>query len=196
MLRHSAIASIALLLAACANIEHKTPEARQQIKRDLKLTEITDTAVTSFCWLRIEGATYCKYTPGFSVLTPESLILVEYENGTYVQKDILKAEDVKCISDVDGQNFRVFKENVAVSIIPYTEVHRSLPVNNPEYRAKAIKVLLGNGQPYLTGEAATSEKETGRKEYAVHSVYVPAGPVPFVVGTAVSVLFSPCPARG
>ena len=80
MLRYPAIASIALFLTACANIEHRTPEARQQIKHDLKLTEVTDTALTSFCWLQIGGPAFCKNTPGISVLTPDSLLLVSYEN--------------------------------------------------------------------------------------------------------------------
>lgn len=194
MLRYASIASIALLLTSCANVEHKTPEARQQIKQDLKLTEILDTALTSFCWLQIGGRGNCKYTPGISVLTPDSLLLVNYEKNTYVQKDILKTEDVKCISDGDGQNFYVFKENLAVSLIPYTEVHRSPLVNNPEYRAKAIKMLLSNGQPYLTGEAATITRETGRKEYGVNTVYAASGPIPIVVGTEVREIISPCPA--
>lgn len=194
MLRYTAIVSTAFLLTACANIEHKTPEARQQIKRDLKLAEITDTAVTSFCWLRIGEQAYCKYTPGISVLTPDSLLLVDYEKGVYVQRDILKTKDVKCISDGDGQRFYVFKDKLAVSLIPYTETHGSSVVINPEYRAKAIKMLLSNGQPFLTGEAATITRETDRKEYSVQRLYVPGGPIPIVVGTEVRELFSPCPA--
>ena len=194
MLRYTVIVSTAFLLTGCANVEHKTPEARQQIKQDLKLAEITDTALTSFCWLRIGGQAHCKYTPGISVLTPDSLLLVDYEKGAYVQKDILKTEDVKCISDADGQNFYVFKDQLAVSLIPYSEVHRSPLVNNPEYRSKAIKMLLGHGQPYLTGEAATITRETGKKEYGVHNVYAPSGPIPIVVGAEVREIFSPCPA--
>lgn len=194
MLRYTVIVTTAFLLTACANVEHKTPEARQQIKQDLKLTEITDTALTSFCWLRIGGHAQCKYTPGISILTPDSLLLVDYEEGTYVQKDILKTEDVKCISDGDGQNFYIFKDQLVVSLIPYTEVHRSPPINNPEYRAKAIKMLLSNGQPYLTGTAATITRETGRKEYGVHNVYTTSGPIPIVVGNEEREVFSPCPA--
>lgn len=194
MLRSAAIASTALLLTACANVEHKTPEARQQIKQDLKLTEIVDTALTSFCWLRIGHHAHCKYTPGISVLTPDSLILVNYEKGTYVQKDILKTKDVKCISDGDGQIFYVFKEQLAVSLIPYTEVHRSPLVNNPEYRAKAIKMLLSDGQPFLTGAAATITRETGRKEYGVNTIYAAGGPIPIVVSNEVREIVSPCPA--
>lgn len=195
MFRYLAIVSTVFLLTACGYLEHKTPEARQQIKRDLNVAEITDTAVTSYCWLRIGGAARCKYTPGISVLTPDSLLLVDYEDGAYVKKDILKAEDVKCISDVDGQNFYVFKDQLAVSIIPYTEVYRSPPVNNPEYRAKVISMLLKNGQPYLSGTAATVTKATGKKQYDVYSVSAATGPVPIVVGTEVRELFSPCPAE-
>ncbi len=192
MLRYAAIASTTLLLTACSNIQHKTPEARQQIKHDLKLTEITDTAQTSFCWLRIGGVAKCKYTSAISVLTPDSLLLVDYEKGSYVEKDIIKTDDVNCISDNDGQNFYIFKDQLAVSVIPYTEVHRSPSVNNPEYRAKVIKALLSNGQPYLTGEAATFTRETGRKEYSVHTIGVPSGPIPIVVGTEMREVFSPC----
>jgi len=195
MLRHLAIASALFLLTACSNIEHKTPEARQQIKHDLKIVEIVDTSMTSFCWLLIDGVAHCKYTPGISVLTPDSLVLVNYEKGTYVQKDVIKTEDVKCISDADGQNFYVFKDKLAVSLIPYTEVHRAPLENNPEYRAKVIKMLLSNGQPYLTGKDATITRGTGRKEYGVHNVYAPSGPVPIVVGSEVIQIFSPCPAN-
>lgn len=195
MFRRIAIVSTALLLTACANIEHKTPEARQQIKHDLKIVEIVDTSMTSFCWLLIDGVAQCKYTPGISVLTPDSLVLVNYEKGTYVQKDVIKTEDVKCISDADGQNFYVFKDKLAVSLIPYTEVHRAPLENNPEYRAKVIKMLLSNGQPYLTGKDATITRGTGRKEYGVHNVYAPSGPVPIVVGSEVIQIFSPCPAN-
>jgi len=194
MLRHIAIVSTALILTACANIEHKSPEVREHIKRDLKIDQIVDTALTSFCWLAIDGVARCKYTPGYSVLTPDSLYLTDYEKGTFVQKDVIKADDVKCISDADGQNFYVFKDKLAVSLIPYTEVHRAPPENNPEYRAKVIKMLLSNGQPYLTGKDATITRETGRKEYGVHNVYAPGGPIPFVVGTEVIQIFSPCPA--
>lgn len=193
MLRYAAIASTALLLTACTNIQHKTPEARQQIKHDLKLTEISDTAQTSYCWLLIGGRASCKYTSAISVLTPDSLLLVDYEKGAYVQKDIIKTGDVKCISDHDGQNFYIFKDQLAVSVIPYTEVHRSPLVNNPEYRAKVIKTLLANGQPYLTGEAATFRRETGNKDYSVHNISMPSGPVPIVVGTEIQEIFSPCP---
>lgn len=191
MFRYIAIASAALLLTAC-NIQHKTPEARQQIQHDLKLANITDTAQTSFCWLQIGGQANCKYTSAISVLTSDSLILVDYEKGAYVQKDIIKTEDVRCISDHDGQNFYIFKDQLAVSVIPYTEVHRSLPVNNPEYRAKALKMLLSNGQPYLTGDAATFTRETGRKDYSVHNISAPSGPIPIVVGTEMREVFSPC----
>jgi hypothetical protein len=118
MFRHTAIASAAFLLSACANVEHKTPEVRQQIKRDLKINQIVDTALTSFCWLVIDGIAKCKYTPGYSVLTPDGLYLTDYEKGSFVQKDVIKTEDVKCISDVDGQNFYVFKDELAVSLIP------------------------------------------------------------------------------
>jgi hypothetical protein len=65
--------------------------------------------------------------------------------------------------------------------------------NNPEYRAKVINMLLSNGQPYLTGEAATITRETGRKEYGVHNVYASGGPIPIVVGSEVIQIFSPCP---
>jgi len=192
MLRYAAIASTALFLTACSNMQHKTPEARQQIKHDLKLTEITDTAQTSYCWLQIGGRASCKYTSAISVLTPDGLRLVDYEKGVYVQKDIIKADDVKCIADHDSQNFYIFKDQLAVSVIPYTEVHRSPSVNNPEYRAKAIKTLLANGQPYLTGEAATFTRETGSKDYNVHTISMPSGPIPIVVGTDALEIFSPC----
>ena len=193
MIRYTVALSAFLFLSACANIEHKTPEARQQIKQDLKLIEITDTALTSFCWLSIGGIAHCKYTPGISVLTPDSLLLVDYEKGAYVQKDVIKTDNVKCISDGDGQNFYIFTEHLAVSLIPYTEVHRSLPINNPEYREKAIKMLLSNGQPYLTGAASAISRETGRKEYQVRSVYTASGPIPIVTGTELREIVSPCP---
>lgn len=122
----------------------------------------------------------------------DSLILVDYEKGAYVQKDIIKTEDVRCIGDHDGQNFYIFKDQLAVSVIPYTEVHRSLPVNNPGYRAKALKMLLSNGQPYLTGDAVTFTRETGKKDYSVHNISAPSGPIPIVVGTEVREVFSPC----
>lgn len=193
MLRHLAIASAVILLTACSNIEHKTPEVREQIKRDLNVDHIVDTAQTSFCWLAIDGVATCKYTSAYSILTPDSLYLTDYVKGSFVQKDVITAKDVKCISDVDGQNFYVFKESQAVSLIPYTEVHRAPLENNPEYRAKVIKMLLSNGQPYLTGEAATFTRETGRKEYGIHNVYTPGGPIPIAVGTDVIQIFSPCP---
>jgi len=194
MLRHLAIASALILLTACSNIEHKTPEVREQIKRDLNIDQIVDTAQTSFCWLAIDGVATCKYTSAYSILTPDSLYLTDVEKGSFVQKDVIRAKDVKCISDVDGQNFYVFKERQAVSLIPYTEVHRAPLENNPEYRAKVIKMLLSNGQPYLTGKAATFIRDTGRKEYSVHSIYTGAGPIPIAVGNEVQQIISPCPA--
>lgn len=192
-MRFSILILLSAFLTACANVEHKTPEVREKIKRDLNIDQIVDTAQTSFCWLAIDGVATCKYTSAYSILTPDSLYLTDVEKGSFVQKDVIRAKDVKCISDVDGQNFYVFKERQAVSLIPYTEVHRAPLENNPEYRAKVIKMLLSNGQPYLTGEDATITRETGRKEYGVHNVYAPGGPIPFVVGTEVIQIFSPCP---
>lgn len=191
MYRYAVTVSIALLLSACANIEHKTPEARQHIRQDLKLTQITDTSTTSFCWFRIGGRALCKYLPGISVLTPDSLLLVDYEGGAYVQKGIIKPEDVKCISEADGHNFYVFTDQLALSVIPFSDVQKDRPQNNPEYRAKAIKLLLSKGQPYLSGEAIII-KNTGQKEYSVHNGYGPGAPIPVVVGTEVRQIVSPC----
>ncbi len=192
MLRNTATIIAAIALASCANIEHKTPEARQKIKQDLKIPTIIDTAFTSYCWLWIGGPNQCKYTPGISVLTPDSLILVSYENETYVHQDTLKTEDIKCVSDGDGHTFFAFRKQQAVSIIPYTEVHRAPPINNPIYREKAIKLLTSNGQQFLQGEKAKITQKTGSKEYGVQSIYTGAGPIPIVTSTDAEVVINPC----
>ncbi|UVJ42547.1 hypothetical protein NVV94_18215 [Pseudomonas sp. LS1212] len=194
MLRHLFLATFALLLTACASVEHKTLEARQKIKHDLNLAEVVDTSIMSFCWSQIGGYARCKYTPGIGILTPESLLLVNYENGTYVQKDILTKEDVKCISDGNGQTFTVFKNQLAVSLIPYADGPGA--ANNPEFRAKALKLLQSKGQPYLTGEAAAFIRKTDSKEYGISNVHVGGKAVPFVVGTDVHEIYSPCPSLG
>lgn len=107
MYLRTALALAATLLSGCGSIEHKSTEARQHIKEDLKLAAITDTSVTSFCWMPIGGPAACRATPGISILTPDSLLLVDYESGAYVQKDIIKSENVKCIhhSDVRFSTF-------------------------------------------------------------------------------------------
>ncbi|MGX1022364.1 uncharacterized protein YceK [Pseudomonas sp. Y3 TE3536] len=101
MYLRTALALAATLLSGCGSIEHKSTEARQHIKEDLKLAAITDTSATSFCWKPIGGPAACRATPVISVLTPDSLLLVDYESGAYVQKDIIKSENVKCIHHGD-----------------------------------------------------------------------------------------------
>jgi hypothetical protein len=54
-------------------------------------------------------------------------------------------------------------------------------------------MLLRNGQPYLIEKEASITQETGKKEYGVHTIYLPSGPLPIVVGTDGMKIVSPCP---
>lgn len=190
MFRHIFLAIFAIFITACASVEHKTPEARQKIKHDLNLVEVVDTSAMSFSWHRISGRSApLKYTPGISILTPESLLLVDYENGKYIQKGILTTEDVECISDGNGQTFTVFKKQLAVSLIPYLNG----TANNPEFRTKVIKLLTSKGQPYLQGESAAFIRKTESKEYTVSNLLIDGKTLPIAAGTDVYVTYSPCP---
>ncbi|MFK0092062.1 hypothetical protein [Pseudomonas sp. NPDC090592] len=185
MFLRTAIALVAALLSACGNIQHNTTEARQHIKEDLKLAEITDTSFTSFCWMRIGGPAGCHATPGISVLTPDSLLLVDYEWGKYVKKDIIKPENVRCIHEGNSEIFYVFTDQVAVQVMPLTDVPGSPMVNNARYREEAIKMLLSNGQPYVTREVAPMIVASGVKFYTT----MPSG----TAGMNVGQIISPCP---
>ncbi|MEX3772919.1 hypothetical protein [Pseudomonas sp. MYb118] len=190
MLRHIFIAAVAVFITACASIEHKTPEARQKIKHDLKLEEVVDTSTMSFSWHRIPGRSAAlKYTPGIGILTQKSLLLVDYENGKYVQKGMLTTQDVSCISDGNGQTFTVFTKQLAISLIPYLEG----PANNPSFRTKVIKLLTDNGQPFLQGESAAFIRKTGGQEYTVSSLQVGANTLPIAVGSDAYETYIPCP---
>lgn len=194
MYLRSILTTLLLLLTACGNIPHDTPEARQHIKEDLKLSEITDTSVTSFCWLRIGGPAMCRATAGISVLTPDSLLLVDYEGGKYVQKDVIKTDYVKCIHGADEKMFYIFTDQIAVMVIPYIHVPHDPPTDNPRYRAKAIKMLLSEGQRYITADMAPMKVTAGQKDYQVVNTYSPGGSFSTVVATDAYYVVSPCSA--
>jgi len=190
MIRHTVLAISALLIAACANIEHKSPQAKQQIKQDLNIASITATSTMSFSWHRIASPSVpLKYIPGIGILTPDSLLLVDYENGKYVQKAILKTNDVRCISDGNGQTFTVFTKQLAVSLIPYGEG----TANNPIFRTQVIKLLTSKSQPYLQGDAAAFIRKTDRKDYSVSTLSAGGTTLPIVVGTDAYETYDPCP---
>lgn len=190
-----ALALAATLLSGCGSIEHKSTEARQHIKEDLKLSAITDTSVTSFCWMPIGGPASCRATPGISVLTPDSLLIVDYESGAYVQKDMIKTENVRCIHHGDGKIFYVFTDRVAVMVMPLTDEPGSPVVDNAAYREKAIKMLLSNGQSYVKREVAPMIVKSNDKYYQVATTNLPSGPITTTVGINVDQIVSPCPVK-
>lgn len=110
--------------------------------------------------------------------------MVDYEWGTYVQKDIIKPENVRCTHHGDGKSFYVFTDQVAVQVMPFTDVPGAPMVNNAKYREEAIKVLLSNGQPYNKREVAPMIVASGVKFYT----NMPSG----TVGMNVGQIVSPC----
>ncbi|WP_110970430.1 hypothetical protein [Pseudomonas huaxiensis] len=189
MLRHTLLAAATLSLCACAGIAHDTPEARQQIKHDLKLQQIDATATMSYCKFPIGSIALCKATPGIGVLTANKLLMVDYANGAYKQDGVLTTQDVRCISDSDGHWFYVFTENQAIALIPYTNTGAK---RNPAFRNSAIKTLLANGQPLLTGAESNFIRETDKRHYSVSTLNVSGTPVPIVSSSSYGEIFSPC----
>ncbi|MFD2642821.1 hypothetical protein [Pseudomonas japonica] len=188
MFRLALLATSLSLLTACAGIAHDTPEARQQLKRDLHLEDIVATSTMSYCVMALGGGASCKPTPGIGVLTADSLLMVDFSNGTYRTDALLTTKDVRCIAESDGHRFNVFTKRTSVMVFPYLE---GTDMNAP-FRKQAIALLLKNGQSYLTGTAGHFARDTGQDKYSVTSVIVNGNLMLIPVPTRIWELYSPC----
>ncbi|MDY7560387.1 hypothetical protein QN382_13550 [Pseudomonas sp. 10B1] len=160
------LCSVTLFVTAgCVMIPYETPEARNNIQRDLKLNpgDIQAVSETNWCALGYGTEPVCKMTQGLGVLTNKGLILSVYKNKTYKEIGRVTTEQVNCAKTVLGGDaeelFTVFTQNFGVTLAPITPGGR---LNVPA-KIKFFNYLMSRGQPEFKGADGAFVRNTDRK---------------------------------
>ena len=193
MLRYIVIASTALLITACTSVRHDTPEARQQIREDLRLSTITDSSRMNWCIHPYGSRPGCQPEKGVGVVTPNGLVMAHFVDGVYVAARTLQSEDVKC-STVPGGGaadgiFFAFTANEAYMLGPLKADRDEI---NTVFKAHMFSYLHSKGQPSFNGPEINFQRPSGRK--AKRTTVIPAGAATRVLTEEVDILevYNPC----
>ncbi|WP_435635238.1 hypothetical protein ACSC9U_03725 [Pseudomonas solani] len=185
----AALVALTLSLIGCSSVPHETPEARQQMQREIGVSDIVDTSEMNWCILKYGEPSQCRAEQGLGVLTRTGLVMALYEGEHYRKARTLTTEEVICSAVRNGKNapggFIVFTENVAFMLVPLT----ANGAINTNFKAKAYDYLHSQGQPSFFGEDGVFARPSGKKSYGA----VAAAPGVYV-GTSQELdeVFNPC----
>lgn len=186
---------LAWALTGCS-IPYQTPEAVQQIERDLHLVHGSVQAMTRTNWCYLPygsgngGDGQCHAVQGLGVLSGDGLILSTYSGGIYERFMTLKASDVQCIKVFRDReapaSFFVFTREVATQIIPLTA--------NGQFDTSAKICFLD----YLAGQSQVnrinSDRDYVRESGKTNSVvsHIPDTKLLVVSSVIATEVFNPC----
>lgn len=193
VMRMPILAVTVALLSACTSVRYDTSEAQQQIKQDLKLTEILDSSRMNWCVHPYGSAPGCKPEKGVGILTPDGLVMAHVVDDHYVAARTLKSGDVLC-STVPGGGaadgiFFTFTRNEAYMLGPLKADRDEI---NTRFKARLFDYLHSNGQRSFTGQDINFQRPTGKK--VKQTTVLRAGLAASVITEEVDVLeiYSPC----
>src|SRR3989338_1969539 len=161
---------LAVLLNGCVMIPYETPEALENIRRDLQIDNVNILGVTetNWCAYNYGDIAACKATQGLGVLTENGLTLALYKSKKY---------------------HHAFTDTQAFMLAPITP---SGGINIP-MKIKIYNQLNSLGATKLTGSVPIA-KETSKKQYSGSMIMVGTTPVPYVTSSNVYVTVNPCKA--
>lgn len=192
MLRHLAIASTALALAACATVRHDTPEAQQQIKQDLGVSSVAGSSEMNWCIFKYGDDPACNAQRGAAALTPDGLVLMRVAEGRYTSVRKLTADEVVCSSVWRGRDasgyFYAFTDTEAFMLVPLAP---GKPINT-EFKGKVFDYLHSNGQRSFAGTDGKFIRKSGKKAYGATSVTVGGNSVAMGTSQELEEIYSPC----
>lgn len=156
-----AVCFAVISLAGCSSIPYETSEAKQQIKKDLGITEIKDASETNWCAFAYgRGAPQCRSVQGLGVLTPTGLVLSLYQGKTYKHIKTLTTEDVICSYSGTPESMpMLFTETHMLVIVPVTPNGQ---LNKPSL-ANFMAYLHSKDQKRLTGPETPHYKPNEEK---------------------------------
>lgn len=192
MMRVALILAFAVFLSACAGVRDGSPEAQQQIKRDLGISSIVDSSEMNWCIFKYGDDPSCNAQKGAAALTPDELILMRLVNGRYFSERRLTADEVICSSVWQGRDaagyFYAFTDSEAFMLVPLTP---GKPINTA-FKGKVFDYLHRNGQQSFAGVDGKFIRKSGKKAYGTTSVNVGGSTV--VTGTSAELeeIYSPC----
>ncbi|WP_260962454.1 hypothetical protein [Pseudomonas citri] len=193
MLRSLLVAAITLFLTACVGITHETPEAQQQMKRDLNLTTIIDSSRMNWCVHPYGSAPGCKPNRGVGIVTPNGLVMAHFVKDKYVLAHVLKSEDIICSSVPGGASadgyFFAFAANEAYMLGPLKADRDEI---NTHFKVQMFNYLHSKGQYSYSGPEVNFQRPSGEK--VKQTTVISAGPATRVSTEMVDVLeiYSPC----
>lgn len=192
MLRHLAIASTALALAACATVRHDTPKAQQQIKQDLGVSSVAGSSEMNWCIFKYGDDPTCNAERGAAALTPDGLVLMRVVEGRYTSVRKLTANEVVCSSVWQGRDasgyFYAFTDSEAFMLVPLAP---GKPINT-EFKGKVFDYLHSNGQQSFAGTDGKFIRKSGKKAYGATSVTVGGNSVAMGTSRELEEIYSPC----
>jgi len=192
MLRHLAIASAALALAACATVRHDTPEAQQQIKQDLGVSSVDGSSEMNWCIFKYGDDPTCNAQRGAAALTPDGLVLLRVIEGRYKSVRKLTADEVVCSSVWQGRDasgyFYAFTDTEAFMLVPLAP---GKPINT-EFKGKVFDYLHSKGQRSFAGTDGKFIRKSGKKAYGATSVTVGGTSVAMGTSQELEEIYSPC----
>ena len=189
---------LAWALTGCS-IPYQTPEAVQQIERDLHLVHGSVQAMTRTNWCYLPygsgsgGDGQCHAVQGLGVLSGDGLILSTYSGGIYERFMTLKASEVQCIKvfrDRDAPaSFFVFTREVATQIIPLTANGQF----DTSAKIRFLDYLVGQSQMSRVNSDRDYVRENGR--ITSHVSTIPGTKITIVTTIAATEVFNPCPEK-
>lgn len=182
--------ALTALLSACA-IPYKTPEARTNIERDLKLSadEIVTIEETNWCFFGYGDLYACRMAQGLGVLTKTGLVLAYYKGGHYQQAEVIKPSDVQCAHLQSGietyDPFYLFSAHWVGMLAVAAPKEVAL-----RKKSQFLSVLVPSGTEAFVGAHGNFIEATGRKNYSA----VPVPGTPIYVGTSegINQMVNPC----
>ena len=186
---------LAVLLNGCVMIPYETPEALENIRRDLQIDNVNILGVTetNWCAYNYGDIAACKATQGLGVLTENGLTLALYKSKKYHHAFTIPVSEIRCTHTFTTGNspeiFYAFTDTQAFMLAPITP---SGGINIP-MKIKIYNQLNSLGATKLTGSVPIA-KETSKKQYSGSMIMVGTTPVPYVTSSNVYVTINPCKA--